>query len=89
MITTKKQKKIFNKMKQRSTLSLPEKQLNEINNEIISGNISNKKCNKIIDKDEKINLKNNLENKKKIKSPNNNYKNIYYYNIINSKKNNK
>ena len=82
----KTEKIIFNKMKQMSTLSLPEKKINEINNEIISGNISNEKSNKIVDKDEKINLKNNLENIKKIKSPNNNYKNIYYYNIINSKK---
>jgi hypothetical protein len=82
----KTEKIIFNKMKQMSTLSLPEKKINEINNEIISGNISNEKSNKIIEKDEKMNLKNNLENIKKIKSPNNNYKNIYYYNIINSKK---
>ena len=82
----KTEKIIFNKMKQMSTLSLPEKKINEINNEIISGNISNEKSNKIIEKDEKMNLKNKLENIKKIKSPNNNYKNIYYYNIINSKK---
>ena len=82
----KNDKIIFNKMKQMSTLSLPDEKINDINNEIISGNISNEKNNKIAEKDEKLNLKNNLKNIKKIKSPNNNYKNIYYYNIINSKK---
>ena len=85
-ISQKNDKIIFNKMKQMSTLSLPDEKINDINNEIISGNISNEKNNKIAEKDEKLNLKNNLKNIKKIKSPNNNYKNIYYYNIINSKK---
>ena len=75
----------FNKMKQMSTLSLPEKNINEINNEIISTNINIERNNKK-SKDEKKNLNNNLEYLKKLKSPNNNYKNIYYYNIINSKK---
>ena len=74
----KNDKIIFNKMKQMSTLSLPDEKINDINNEIISGNISNEKNNKIAEKDEKLNLKNNLKNIKKIKSPNNNYKNIYY-----------
>ena len=78
----KNEKTNFNKMKQMSTLSLPEKKINEINNEIIDTNIGGDKNNK----DEKLNLKNNLEIIKKLKSPNNNYKNIYYYNIINSKK---
>ena len=80
------QKINFNKMKQMSTLSLPEKKISEINNEIISTNINMERINKNNDKDEKINLRNNLEYMKKMKSPNNNYKNIYYYNIINSKK---
>ena len=75
----------FNKMKQMSTLSLPEKNISEINNEIISTNINIERNNKK-SKDEKKNLNNNLEYLKKLKSPNNNYKNIYYYNIINSKK---
>ena len=75
----------FNKMKQMSTLSLPEKNMSEINNEIISNNINIKRNNKN-NKDEKKNLNNNLEYLKKLKSPNNNYRNIYYYNIINSKK---
>ena len=78
----KNEKTNFNKMKQMSTLSLPEKKINEINNEIIDTNIGGDKNNK----DEKLNLKNNLEIIKKLKSPNNNYRNIYYYNIINSKK---
>ena len=75
----------FNKIKQMSTISLPEKNINEINNEIISTNINIERNNKNA-KDEKKNLNNNLEYLKKLKSPNNNYKNIYYYNIINSKK---
>ena len=75
----------FNKMKQMSTLSLPEKNMSEINNEIISNNINIKRNNKN-NKDEKKNLNNNLEYLKKLKSPSNNYRNIYYYNIINSKK---
>ena len=78
------EKMSFDKVKQMSTLSLPEKKINEINNDVFSVNIINEKNNKN-NKDEKINVKNNLEYLKKLKSPNNNYKNIYYYNIINSK----
>ena len=74
----------FNKSKQTSTLSLPEKKINDISHEIISSNLNLDKIKN--NKDDKINLKANFENFKKIKSPNNNYKNIYYYNIINSKK---
>ena len=81
----KNEKVNFNKMKQMSTLSLPEKKMNEINNEIISTNINIERNNKN-DKDGRVDIKNNLEYIKKLKSPNNNYKNIYYYNIINSKK---
>ena len=74
---SKNEKLNFNRSKQSSTLSLTEKRINDISNEIISSNINLDKSK--INKEDKTNLK-------KLKSPNNNYKNIYYYNIINSKK---
>ena len=74
---SKNEKLNFNRSKQSSTLSLTEKKINDISNEIISSNINLDKSK--INKEDKTNLK-------KQKSPNNNYKNIYYYNIINSKK---
>ena len=79
----KKEKIFLNKKKQMSNVSLPEKKMNELRNEILQNN--NDKNNKN-NKDEKLFLKNNYEHIKKLKSPINNYKNIYYYNIINSKK---
>ena len=83
--TQKLEKINVNRMKQMSTLSLPEKKANDINNGFLAGNISIEKINKN-QRDEQLNLKNHLDYFKKLKSPNNNYKNIYYYNIINSKK---
>ena len=74
---SKNEKLNFNRSKQSSTISLTEKKINDISNEIISSNINLDKSK--INKEDKTNLK-------KLKSPNNNYKNIYYYNIINSKK---
>ena len=81
----KNERVLFNKKKQVSNVSLPDKKLNEINNEILQDNINMEKNNKS-NKDEKLYIKNNYDYVKKLKSPNNNYRNIYYYNIINSKK---
>ena len=81
----KNERVLFNKKKQVSNVSLPDKKLNEINNEILQDNINIEKNNKS-NKDEKLYIKNNYDYVKKLKSPNNNYRNIYYYNIINSKK---
>ena len=81
----KKEIIFLNKKKQKSNISLADKKINELRNEILQSN--NDKSNKN-NKDDKIYLKNNNEyiKKLKLKSPINNYKNIYYYNIINSKK---
>ena len=77
----KKEKIIFNRRRQMSTISLHEKSINDISNEIIQNSIN---IDKISNKDFKNNKNDYI---KKLKSPiNNNYKNIYYYNIINSKK---
>ena len=81
----KNERVLFNKKKQVSNASLPDKKINEINNEILQDNINMEKNNKS-NKDEKLYIKNNYDYVKKLKSPNNNYRNIYYYNIINSKK---
>ena len=78
----KNEKMNFNKMNQISTISLPEKKLNDINSDLIHSNINIKNNNT----NERINIKNNLDYIRKLKSPSYKYKNIYCYNIINSKK---
>ena len=80
----KNEKLIMHNKKQMSMAMLPEKRLNEMSREIFASSLDLGKNNKI-NKDEKTNSKSNFETKK-IKSPSDNYKNIYYYNIINSKK---
>lgn len=82
----KNEKNLFNNKKQMPITNFPDKKLNEMSNEIIHTNYDMDKNTKINKEEKTINSKNNFEYLKRIKSPNNNYKNIYYYNIINSKK---
>ena len=82
----KNEKLLFHNKKQASLANFPEKKLNEMSNEILPTNYDMDKDFKINKEEKPINSKNNFEHIKRIKSPNNNYKNIYYYNIINSKK---
>ena len=81
----KNEKLIMHNKKQMSMAMLPEKRLNEMSREILFASSLDLGKNNKINKDEKTNSKSNFETKK-IKSPSDNYKNIYYYNIINSKK---
>ena len=60
-----------------------EKKINDIKNDLISSNINNKNNNS---NDEKMNIKIYLGYIKKLKSLNYDYKNIFNYNKINSKK---
>ena len=73
----KNEKNNFNKIKQMFNISLTEKKININNNDITDANINKEISNKI-NKDEKIILRNKIENIKKIKLTNNNYKNIYF-----------
>jgi hypothetical protein len=82
----KNEKLFFRNKNQMSIANFPEKRLNEMSSEILPTNYDMDKDNKINKEDKTINSKNNFDYFKKIKSPSNNYKNIYYYNIINSKK---
>ena len=75
----------MHKKKQMSMASLQDKKLSENNSEILPISIEMDRNNKK-SKEVKPNSKNNFDYIKKLKSPNSHYKNIYYYNIINSKK---
>ena len=81
----KNEKISFPKKKQMSMANLNDKKLGEITYEILPTSTEMEKNNKNF-KELKKKSKNNFDFIKKIKSPNNKYKNIYYYNIINSKK---
>ena len=82
----KNEKLFFHNKKQMSMANFPEKKSNEMSSEILPTNYDMDKESKINKEEKVINSRNNFDYFKKIKSPNNNYKNIYYYNIINSKK---
>ena len=82
----KNEKLFFHNKKQMSMANFPEKKSNEMSSEILPTNYDMDKESKINKEEKAINSRNNFDYFKKIKSPNNNYKNIYYYNIINSKK---
>jgi hypothetical protein len=82
----KNEKLFFHNKKQMSMANFPEKKSNEMSSEILPTNYDMDKESKINKEEKAINSRNNFDYFKKIKSPSNNYKNIYYYNIINSKK---
>ena len=82
----KNEKLFLHNKKQTPISNYPEKKLNEKSTEILPTNYDMDKDSKTNKEEKIINSKNNFDYIKRIKSPNNNYKNIYYYNIINSKK---